>query len=369
MMAKIKGPSLFPSRRMTLYMGKMFLVRTFAFLAVLVLVIQVMDMLGEAGSILAYPGNGNAALWHYAGLRFPQLLDTFLPYSVLVGTLWTFFSLNMNSEIISMKSAGMSAHQILAPAILASLLVAVISFAFSELIATPATDNLMRWQSANYGPLPPEKTVKDDVWATAGDNLIHAQYVSGEGATTRLSGVTVYVRQGGALGTLVQGAAAYQQGSGWRMDNAQQFDTVSGSALSLPRFDFAQGVSSDRFTLSNINAERTSILPLGHDIHALRAAGRPTNGLQAGWWHKISKPLSTLLMPLLGSVAAFGLARSGKLNIRLMIGGALGFLYFISDNAALSLGSIGVYPPLLAAWGPFLLFLFIGETVLVRTEE
>ena len=27
------------------------------------------------------------------------------------------------------------------------------------------------------------------------------------------------------------------------------------------------------------------------------------------------------------------------------------------------------YPPILAAWAPFLLFLFIGETVLVRTEE
>ena len=38
-------------------------------------------------------------------------------------------------------------------------------------------------------------------------------------------------------------------------------------------------------------------------------------------------------------------------------------------NAALAMGNFGGYPPLLAAWAPFLLFLLVGETVLVRTEE
>ena len=74
-------------------------------------------------------------------------------------------------------------------------------------------------------------------------------------------------------------------------------------------------------------------------------------------------------MPLLGAVAAFGLARSGKLFVRAVIGMALGFLYFVADNFGLAMGNLGAYPPLLAAWGPFLLFLLIGEAVLIRTEE
>ena len=48
---------------------------------------------------------------------------------------------------------------------------------------------------------------------------------------------------------------------------------------------------------------------------------------------------------------------------------ALGFAYFVIDNAALAIGNFGGYPPLVAAWAPFLLFLLIGETVLIRTEE
>ena len=86
-------------------------------------------------------------------------------------------------------------------------------------------------------------------------------------------------------------------------------------------------------------------------------------------WHKIAGPLSAVLMPLLAGVAGFGLARSGVLFVRVVIGMALGFAYFVADNFALAMGNFGAYPPLLAAWAPFLLFLLIGEAVLIRTEE
>ena len=108
---------------------------------------------------------------------------------------------------------------------------------------------------------------------------------------------------------------------------------------------------------------------LGDAIDDLEAAGRPTEEARTGWWHKISGPLSTVLMPLLAATAAFGLARSGKVLLRATIGMALGFAYFVADNFSLALGNYGAYPPFLAAWAPFLLFLLIGEFVLVRQEE
>ena len=67
--------------------------------------------------------------------------------------------------------------------------------------------------------------------------------------------------------------------------------------------------------------------------------------------------------------AAFGLARSGQVLLRAVTGMALGFAYFMVDNFSLAMGNAGTYPPLVAAWAPFLLFLLIGETVLIRTEE
>jgi lipopolysaccharide export system permease protein len=121
--------------------------------------------------------------------------------------------------------------------------------------------------------------------------------------------------------------------------------------------------------LQSIDPDAQSFGELGDSIAAYEAAGRNTDEMRAKWWHRLSGPLSALLMPLLGSIAAFGLARSGQLFVRAIIGMALGFAYFVVDNAALAMGSFGGYPPFLAAWAPFVLFLLVGETVLIRTEE
>ncbi|HBM05936.1 MAG TPA: LPS export ABC transporter permease LptG, partial [Erythrobacter sp.] len=108
----------FPSRTLTLYLAKMFVARIAAMLFVLVLVLMMLDLLSSSGEILAVEGNGQGELLTYAGLRIPQLVSRFLPYSVLLATLITLVTLNQNSEVIAMKAAGLSAHQVLAPLLL-----------------------------------------------------------------------------------------------------------------------------------------------------------------------------------------------------------------------------------------------------------
>ena len=131
----------------------------------------------------------------------------------------------------------------------------------------------------------------------------------------------------------------------------------------------APGITPATIELQEIDPTTQPFWQLGSSIEAYRQAGRDTEELEANYWHKISGPLAAVLMPILGAVAGFGLARSGQLFMRALIGMALGFAYFVIDNAALAMGDFGGYPPFLAAWAPFLLFLMIGETVLVRTEE
>jgi lipopolysaccharide export system permease protein len=89
----------------------------------------------------------------------------------------------------------------------------------------------------------------------------------------------------------------------------------------------------------------------------------------ASFLQKFAAPASSLLMPLLAAVAAFGVTRAGNLIIRLVFGMALGFSFFVADNFMLAMGEFGVAPPLLAAWSPFLLFLLVGYAVLFNTEE
>ena len=360
----------FPSRTIAFYLARLFVGRILGVLLLLVLVLQMLDLLSESGKILAYPGNGEAQLWHYVSLRIPQLIARFLPYSVLLATLFTFWPLNHNSEVIAMRAAGLSAHQILAPLLVTAMTVSLVSFAFNERVVTRATSTLKAWEAADFGPIPKDAAVRDNVYLPDGPNILAAAQVSGSGADTQMHTVTWYQRDAnGIVVAEVRSPRASYANPGWRLESPVRFEVATTSTSQLAPLVVAQGVTPAQVAITKVDPDRQDIFTLSRSISALEDSGRRTSELNGKWWHKLSGPLSALLMPLLGSVAAFGLARSGQLLVRAVIGMALGFAYFVVDNAALAMGNFGGYPPMIAAWAPFLLFLLVGETVLVRTEE
>jgi lipopolysaccharide export system permease protein len=358
-----------PSRQLALYAAKLFLTRSLAVLIALVLVLMTLDLLGESGRILKVPGNGEAELWRYVSLRLPLLISRFLPFSVLLGALIALAGLNQHSEVVSMKAAGLSAHQILAPMVAASLGVAIALFAFNELVVVKSASTLNAWTDADYEPIPPASGILSNVWIRDGNDLVRARLVGGSGSSTQLRGVSIYQREGGAIARVLQAERAEQVPGAWRLENVRTYDARMNLAMRQDRMTALAGVEPSRFTLAKVDPGERDFVALGDAIDDLQAAGRPTEEARTGWWHKISGPLSTVLMPLLAATAAFGLARSGKVLLRATIGMALGFAYFVADNFSLALGNYGAYPPILAAWAPFLLFLLIGEFVLIRQEE
>ncbi|WP_374527160.1 LPS export ABC transporter permease LptG [Novosphingobium sp.] len=361
---------LFPSRTLAIYLAKLFVTRILGVLLLLVIVLQMLDLLSESGKILAYPGNGEAQLWHYMTLRIPQLIARFLPYSVLLATLFTFWPLNTNSEVIAMRAAGLSAHQILAPLLLTAFAISAFSLAFNERVVTRATGTLKAWEAAGYGPVPKDPAVRNSVYLPDGPHILAAATVSGSGKDTKMEGVTWYQRDAaGIILAEVRSPSATYASPGWQLESPVRFDVAKTETTRLGTQIVAQGVTPAQVAITKVDPDRQNIFELSRSIAALDASGRRTSELDGKWWHKLSGPLSAILMPLLGSVAAFGLARSGQLLVRAVIGMALGFAYFVVDNAALAMGNFGAYPPMIAAWAPFLLFALLGETVLVRTEE
>jgi lipopolysaccharide export system permease protein len=363
--------SFFPSCKLAFYMVRLFLTRSLAVLFALVLVLMTLDLLGEAGKILAVPGNGDSALWQYVGLRIPVLASRFLPFSVLLGTLIAFVGLNQNSEVVAMKAAGLSAHQILAPLIVASIGIAAALFAFNEGVVVNSARHVNAWSDNGYKPIPPTSGILSNVWLLDGDDLIRAGIVAGRGERMTLHQVVIYDRSGGILQRVINADLATPDptGAGWLLHKVQSYDASQNVVRRMPEMRALAGVKPDQFTIAKVDPTELDYWTLKTRIAELEAAGRPADEARSGLAHRLSGPLSTLLMPLLAAVAAFGLARSGHLLLRATLGMALGFAYFVADNFSLAMGNAGAYPPFFAAWAPFLLFLLIGEAVLVRTEE
>jgi len=204
-----------------------------------------------------------------------------------------------------------------------------------------------------------------------GDDLIRAGHVAGSGPRFHAERVSIYDRTGGVLHRVIEAEHARPRTgtNAWLLTDARIYDPEMNGVRRVPAMTGMKGVTPGQLTLAKVNPAELDYWTLEQRIGELEAAGRPTDEARAGLAHKISGPLSTLLMPLLAAVAAFGLARSGQVLLRAVTGMALGFAYFVADNFSLAMGTAGASPPLIAAWAPFLLFLLIGETVLVRTEE
>ena len=361
----------FPSRQLAFYMVRLFVTRTLAVLVALVLVLMTLDLLGQSGQILAVPGNGDAELWRYVSLRIPILISRFLPFSVLLGTLIAFVGLNQNSEVVAMKAAGLSAHQILAPLVVASIGIAAALFGFNEFVVVNSTRVANAWDANDYKPIPPDRGILSDVWLLNGDDLIHADLVNGRGDRLVARNVKVYDRTGGILQRVMQASTAVPRPAShdWLLKDVRTYDANMNLVMKKPEATGLEGVTPGQLTIAKVEPTELDYWTLKRRVGELEAAGRPADEARAGLDHKIAGPLSTLLMPLLAAVAAFGLARSGQVLLRACLGMALGFAYFVADNFSLAMGNAGTYPPLVAAWAPFFLFLLIGETVLIRTEE
>jgi lipopolysaccharide export system permease protein len=363
--------SFFPSRRLAFYMTRLFITRTLAVLVALVLVLMTLDLLGESGNILAVPGNGDAELWRYVGLRIPLLISRFLPFAVLLGTLIAFVGLNQHSEIVAMKAAGLSAHQILAPIVVASIFVAGALFAFNEGVVVNSARVVTAWSDNDYKPIPPASGVVGNVWLLKNEDYVEARIVSGRAPRLTAQDVSIYDRSGIALQRVITAKRAVPRPgtNSWLLQDVRIYDATMNLVRHLPQMVGLEGITPEQLTLAKVDPTELPYWTLKRRIAELEAAGRPSDEARSGLAHKISGPLSTLLMPILAAVAAFGLARSGQVLLRACLGMALGFAYFVADNFSLAMGNAGAYPPVVAAWAPFLLFLLIGETVLVQTEE
>jgi lipopolysaccharide export system permease protein len=362
---------LFPSRTLAFYVGKMFLLRFFAFLLALILVLQTLDLLNEADSILAGPGNTQAALITYVKLRLPQLASQFAPFAVLLAALVTFFTLNANSEVVIMKATGISAHQILMPLFATALLIAVGHFFFNETILARSNATLLAWQDQDYGAKPPKPAdLRREITVEDGTYILHAGNIEQLKGKISLQDVVIY--QLGPTRNIIRTTMAKAATLGkdqWLLKDVRTTDVGTLVVTRAAEKIWPTKIPVNRLVAQSVNPDMVSYWSLRRTLRDLSKSGHNTDILRSALYHKISGPLAALLMPLLGAIAAFGTARSGKQLVRAAIGLLLGFAFFVADNFMMAMGQFGAIPPFLAAWAPFSLFLLIGESVLLRSEE
>ena len=360
-----------PSISMARYLAGLYAIRFLGLLVGLVATLQLLDLLAVSDDILAADGSSSAQIFYYVKLRLPQLTSQFIPFTALLATLLAMATLNQHSEIVVMKASGLSSHRILLPMGLVCGIIGVLHFAFNETILIGANAELKYWEDNDYAVgLVPAPEFSAHARIVDGRNIIMTEAVYRNGPTVILEQVSIYSRdETGKVANLVRANWAAYIDNEWILFDLRRFDVATHSFVPEESSVWDITLPPERFLNATFEPDFSNAISLYRAIKRRSAEGRQVNSLIASLLQKFTGPASTLLMPLLGAIAGFGIHRAGSLLLRVVTGMALGFTFFIADNFMMAMGEFGVAPPFLAATAPFLLFLTVGMAVIFYTEE
>lgn len=353
------------------YLARAYLMRFLILLVGVSLVLQVLDLLSNSGDIMEADGATYASISKYIGLRWPQLLSEFAPFTGLLAALLTYTSLNQHSEIVVMKASGVAPWRIVLPLVITSLGIAIVHFIFNEAVVVQSSAKLRYWQDNNYAvDLAAPQRGSTRTWVLDGANMIEVKAVTRNGPLLVIDELTVYERdRNSRLTGVLKADFGVFRDQEWTLFDARHFNVDSLELTTEQRLTWTTGIPPERFLALAIAPDEVSFGELFSAIVRLEEEGYPVRYLSASLHHKIASPLATLLMPLLAAIAAFGVVRSGQLFLRAAAALGFGFAFFIADNLLLAMGQFGRMPASLAAWSPLFLFLTAGLLVLVYSEE
>lgn len=360
-----------PDGLFTRYVGRLFALRFIGLLLFFVIILQMLDLLNESKAIYAAEGAGLSSLLSYIGLRAPQIASQFAPFAALLAIVVTLATLNLTSEITIMRAAGMSIHRVLAPIGIACGAIALAHFIFHETVVVRATEKLAYWVANDYAlGLPEDLGTRTDVRLVHENALINAQSAIRSSNEIRLNGVVIYNRDtDGLTENIIEARTAVFSNGAWRLEGLTRLDAASLEVAREASASWSTTLDPELLFALTLNADRTPLPGLLRQIGKLHSDGADASAAMTSLLARFSRPMSTLVMPLLGAVAGFGVSRQGNQLARAVGGAGLGFVYFIVENLMLAIGKLGVAPAMLSAFLPFALFMVIGFTILLSMEN
>lgn len=353
------------------YVGRLFLIRFVALLVFFVVILQMLDLLNRTDDLMAVEGAGLDSIMRYISLQAPQLVRQFTPFAALLAIVLTLAGLSHTSEITVMRAAGLSAHRVLAPLGIVCALIALAHFIFNETVAVKAAEKLDYWAVNNYAlDLEPESEARTDIRLNFDDEFISAASAARFGDAILLTDVTIFSFDANQLVSRVTRARAARHLEGaWRLYGVRIMEAGTLAVETADNAVWTNALDPEFLFALTLEPDQTGLGELMAKIAQLNEDDADTRAAMTSLLSRFSQPMATLVMPLLGAIAGFGVHRQGVLLARAVSGSALGFAYFVAENLALALGKLGVLPAIIGAFFPFALFMVVGFAILLAMEN
>jgi lipopolysaccharide export system permease protein len=318
-------------------------------------------------------------------LNLPQFVAYAMPMSALLATLMTYSRLSSDSELVALRSCGVSIGRLVLPAIVLSFLVTGLNFAFNEMVVPAANYQAsLTLDAALNEDKPPFRDQNivfqefDNIRQPDGDKqdvltrFFYAKEFDGE----RMKGVTYldFSRQEVSQIAIAESAIWNQDDNVWDFFNGTiymvsengEFRNIvkfEQQQLTLPRtpLDLAErGRDYGEMNIAQSNDRLRLIEQTGDDYQIRKLKVR----IQQKW----ALPFACVSLGMVGAVLGTSPRKTGRAT-SFAISVLMIFGYYLLASVSGAIAQSGSLSPFLGAWIPNFVGLILASLLLVRASR
>ena len=321
--------------------------------------------LGELGSLKPTYNAWQAFLYVIWGA--PSYLYEILPVAALIGSVLGLGALASNSELIVMRSVGISLWRIVGWVMRSALLLIVLSFVLSEWVI-PYTNE--KAQSIKKQRSVAALGEVKGYWSREGQRFIYIDYANSQGQLRNIQAIDF--DQNYRLQSFVTAEKGqFLKDGQWILEKSHQIDLLAqGNAIKTDHEQQALGLALQPKYVHMVTLDPDDLSPsqLISFMQYLSEYSQVPKTYELAFWKKVTSPFALITLVLIACSFIFGPLRQQSMGFRLVIAlfTGLGFFYLQDFLGYASL----VYAPS-PAWFvllPVVLMFMMGSYLLYRAR-
>lgn len=353
------------------YISRQFLVH-FSILTLLLLGILLMfDTVESLRRAANMPQIPFGMLLSMSFMKLPWLGERILPVGVLFAAIYTCWKLNKTSELVVIRSAGLSVWQFLSPLVICALALGFLSTAVLNPVSSTFLGKQQQLDRVYFQNRANFVTVsKTGIWlrqpSEQGYALIHSENFDQK--DWRLNNVTIlffdnnnnFIRRIDSPETLLK--SGY-----WEVLNG--FVNNKGGAQSVEVYTLPTELTAQKIEESFADPETISFWNIPEYIRIMEETGFPTTRLYIHFHALLAQPLLFAALIFLAATFSLRPPRVGGTASMIALGVAAGFFIFFMESILQAFGISQKIPVYLAAWSPAIISLLLGGGALLHLED
>ncbi|MFK5894709.1 MAG: LPS export ABC transporter permease LptG [Pseudomonadota bacterium] len=296
-------------------------------------------------------GRGSFDLYHafqYLLLSIPSRIYLIFPFAVPIGAMMGLSYLNSSSELIAMRTAGISTYQIIFSVLKLGIFLSLLSFVIGEYLA-PITDKIAQREKniAIYNNLTLD--IKKEIWVRDKNTYTNIRSVL---ADKSLSGISIYTFQlNNTMKHSLYADKAYYNGNNWILVDVKKTIFESNQLIieNYPQLKWQTPFNLDLVDLITSEISNLSTYDLYQFAQYLDKNNINSKSYYLQFWQRITAPFTLLVILLFTFPFSISNNRSGKMGEKLLIGIVIGLVFNMTNKISAEFALLFDFSPFLSA--------------------